>query len=134
VFSLTEGGAAVNPGEPNALAKTTRINALFDFYEPLLTDKQRTFLRYYFLDDFSLGEIAAEFQISRQAVYEHVKRAEQVLENYESKLGLLIRHEAVQGWLGRLDEALASSLPGEGVPAEELRIIAQGIRLSIDNE
>ncbi|MFF2482681.1 YlxM family DNA-binding protein [Paenibacillus sp. NPDC058071] len=67
---------------------------LFDFYEPLLTDKQRMFLKYYFHDDYSLGEIAAESGISRQAVYEHVKRAEQVLESYESKLKLLEKHEA----------------------------------------
>jgi len=81
--------------EPDALSKTTRINLLFDFYEPLLTEKQRTFLKLYFHDDFSLGEIAAEFTISRQAVYEHVKRAEQVLEGYESKLNLLVRHESL---------------------------------------
>jgi len=82
--------------EPDALSKTTRINLLFDFYEPLLTEKQRTFLKYYFHDDFSLGEIAGEFGISRQAVYEHIKRAEQVLESYEGKLGLLVRHESFQ--------------------------------------
>ncbi|AKG35270.1 putative DNA-binding protein [Paenibacillus durus] len=80
--------------EGNRLEKTNRINLLFAFYEPLLTDKQQTFLKYYFHDDFSLGEIAAEFEISRQAVYEHIKRAEQVLENYENKLGLLAKHES----------------------------------------
>ena len=67
--------------QENRLEKTNRINLLFAFYELLLTEKQQTFLKYYFHDDFSLGEIAAEFEISRQAVYEHIKRAEQVLEN-----------------------------------------------------
>lgn len=79
--------------EPDALSKMTRINALFDFYETLLTDKQRTILAYYYHDDFSLGEIATEFGISRQAVYDNVKRAEQALEAYESRLGLLDKHE-----------------------------------------
>ncbi|AUO09274.1 DNA-binding protein [Paenibacillus jamilae] len=79
--------------QENRLEKTNRINRLFDFYEPLLTEKQQMFLKYYFHDDFSLGEIASEFQISRQAVYEHIKRAEQVLEMYEEKLGLLSKHE-----------------------------------------
>jgi predicted DNA-binding protein YlxM (UPF0122 family) len=54
--------------EQDALEKTNRINLLFDFYAPLLTEKQRTFLSCYVHDDFSLGEIAAEFSISRQAV------------------------------------------------------------------
>lgn len=75
------------------LEKTNRINLLIDFYEPLLTEKQRTFLKLYVHDDFSLGEIAENFEISRQAVYEHIKRAEQALEEYEGKLGLLIKHE-----------------------------------------
>ncbi|AIQ64486.1 putative DNA-binding protein [compost metagenome] len=86
----------------NRLEKTNRINLLFAFYEPLLTDKQQTFLKYYFHDDFSLGEIAAEFEISRQAVYEHIKRAEQVLENYETKLGLLSKHETRTMYFGEL--------------------------------
>lgn len=79
--------------QENRLEKTNRINLLFDFYENLLTEKQQTFMRYYFLDDFSLGEIATEFSISRQAVYEHVKRAEEMLEIYEEKLGLLRKEE-----------------------------------------
>ncbi|NWL88956.1 MULTISPECIES: putative DNA-binding protein [unclassified Paenibacillus] len=79
--------------QENKLEKTNRINLLFDFYETLLTEKQQTFLKYYFLDDFSLGEIASEFGISRQAVYEHIKRAEEVLEAYEEKLGLMRKDE-----------------------------------------
>lgn len=77
----------------NMLTKTNRMNMLIDFYELLLTDKQQTFLKHYFYDDYSLGEIAAEFQISRQAVYEHIKRAEAALEDYEAKLQLLVKHE-----------------------------------------
>ncbi|MGO4531354.1 putative DNA-binding protein [Paenibacillus sp. 2TAF8] len=92
--------------QENRLEKTNRINLLFAFYESLLTEKQQTFLKYYFHDDFSLGEIAAEFEISRQAVYEHIKRAEQVLENYESKLGLLEKYERRSRCLEDLQHAL----------------------------
>lgn len=79
--------------QSDALARTTRVNLLFDFYESLLTEKQRTILSYYYHDDFSLGEIATEFGISRQAVYDNIKRAEGALESYEDKLLLLERHE-----------------------------------------
>ncbi|OWA33733.1 DNA-binding protein [Saccharibacillus sp. O16] len=96
------------------LEKTNRINLLFAFYERLLTEKQQTFLKYYFHDDFSLGEIAAEFEISRQAVYEHIKRAEQTLENYEAKLELLRRHESRMHEIREL-EALSEA---EGLPEE----------------
>ena len=94
------------------LEKTNRINMLFDFYEPLLTEKQQTFLKCYFHDDFSLGEIAAEFGISRQAVYEHIKRAEQTLESYENKLQLLVKFEARTRLLEKLQQVYANtSLP-----------------------
>lgn len=79
--------------EEQALEKTNRVNLLLDFYEPLLTEKQRTFLKHYYHDDFSLGEIAELFHISRQAVFEHIKRAEQTLQEYELKLQLLEKHE-----------------------------------------
>ncbi|MFD0959452.1 YlxM family DNA-binding protein [Paenibacillus chungangensis] len=92
--------------EPDALAKTTRMNLLLDFYEGLLTEKQRTILTYYYRDDFSLGEIALEFDISRQAVYDNIKRAQGALEGYESKLGLLIRHERLLRLTERLEERL----------------------------
>jgi predicted DNA-binding protein YlxM (UPF0122 family) len=96
----------------NALEKTNRINVLFDFYGPLLTEKQQTFLKCYFHDDYSLGEIAADFEISRQAVYEHLKRADQVLEAYEEKLGLAARDEKLQAGLDRL-ELLIGRLPAD---------------------
>ncbi|GIO96281.1 putative DNA-binding protein [Paenibacillus sp. FSL W8-0187] len=99
--------------QENRLEKTNRINLLFDFYEQLLTEKQQTFLKYYFHDDFSLGEIAGEFEISRQAVYEHIKRAEQVLESYEEKLGLLSKHETRIRELDKFREMVESSDLGE---------------------
>jgi len=108
----------------HALEKTNRINMLFDFYGPLLTEKQRMFLKYHYLHDYSLGEIAADFAISRQAVYEHLKRAEEMLESYEKRLGLLKRHERIQDGLSRLEEQIAR-LPEEwrGELAETVRML-----------
>jgi hypothetical protein len=94
--------------DSEALEKTNRINLLFDFYEPLLTEKQQLFLKAYFHDDYTLGEIAAEFQISRQAVYEHIKRAEQSLNDYEHKLQLLAKHERRSAAAREIREAVAS--------------------------
>lgn len=70
------------------LEKTTRVNYLFDFYQSLLTSKQRNYMSLYYLDDFSLGEIAEEYNVSRQAVYDNIKRTETMLEDYEGKLHL----------------------------------------------
>jgi len=75
------------------IEKTTRFILLYDFYQDLLTDKQKQFAELYFEDDLSLSEIADEFAISRQAVYEHIKRAENLLEEYETRLKLLEKYE-----------------------------------------
>ncbi|AWB44263.1 putative DNA-binding protein [Paenibacillus sp. CAA11] len=96
--------------QENRLEKTNRINLLFDFYELLLTEKQQTFLKYYFHDDFSLGEIASEFEISRQAVYEHIKRAEQMLELYEEKLGLLEKQQRRNELIGKLGYLIEANI------------------------
>lgn len=95
------------PWDDHALQKTNRINVLHDFYGPLLTEKQQTFIKCYFHDDYSLSEIAADFQISRQAVYEHLKRAEQVLEEYELKLRLVAKHEKLQIGIDLLETQIA---------------------------
>lgn len=124
---LTEGDVLVTSAHTDALEKTNRMNMLFDFYEPLLTDKQRTFLMQYFIEDFTLGEIAAEVGISRQAVYEHIKRAETVLENYEAKLGLLVRHQALRGAMDEL-EAQIATMTEDGTHTDALKRIAESLR------
>lgn len=102
--------------EEQILAKRNRMNMLFDFYEPLLTGRQQTFLKHYFQDDFSLVEIASYFNISRQAVYEHIKRAEQMLESYEVKLGLLSMFEHRTEIIEALQSALHEM---DGIPAPQ---------------
>ena len=68
------------------IEKTNRMNALFEFYAALLTDKQMNYIELYYADDYSLAEIAEEFGVSRQAVYDNIKRTEKILEDYEMKL------------------------------------------------
>ncbi len=67
------------------------MSALFDFYGPLLTDKQKRCLQMHLYEDFSLSEISAELGISRQAVYDTLRRSEQIMQQYEDKLGLAAR-------------------------------------------
>jgi len=62
---------------------------LFDFYGNLLTDNQKNILDLYCNYDLSLGEISEIKNISRQAVYDSVKRSETKLRNFETKLKLV---------------------------------------------
>ena len=93
------------------IEKTNRMNALFEFYAALLTDKQMNYIELYYADDYSLAEIAEEFGVSRQAVYDNIKRTEKILEDYEMKLHMysdyIVRSQIFwpdfgalsQGWL-----------------------------------
>ncbi len=65
-----------------------RTGLLYDFYEKLLTDKQRTVLGFYLNDDYSLAEISEKIKISRQAVHDIIKRTTLKLEDFEQKLCL----------------------------------------------
>ena len=81
------------------LEKLNRINLLFDIYSPLLTLRQREVMRLYYAHDLSLKEIAGEYGISRQAVYDLLRRAVGTLEALESKLGLYARFNDQQEFL-----------------------------------
>ncbi|WP_100373232.1 putative DNA-binding protein [Bacillus sp. FJAT-45037] len=97
------------------LDKTLRMNFLFDFYQSLLTPKQRKYMSLYYLDDFSLGEIAEEFEVSRQAVYDNIKRTEAMLEEYEQKLSLLTKFQERQELLNSLRAAIQRNATPEEI-------------------
>lgn len=100
-----------------ALVKTTRINFLFDFYQSLLTDKQRLYMNLYYLEDLSLGEIAEEFGVSRQAVYDNVRRTEAMLEDYEVKLNLFMKFQERMAIIEKLEQLIKDM----GDPSETMQ-------------
>lgn len=75
------------------LEKTMRLNYLFDFYQSLLTPKQQEYMSMYYLEDLSLVEISQLANVSRQAIYDNIKRTEAILESYEEKLLLYEKFE-----------------------------------------
>lgn len=93
------------------LEKTTRMNYLYDFYYSLLTPKQQSYMSLYYLDDYSLGEIAEEYDVSRQAVYDNIKRTEAMLEEYEEKLLLLQKFQERTKLIRDLKELLNGGNP-----------------------
>lgn len=64
---------------------------LLDFYGELLTEKQRECYDLHYNEDLSLAEIAEQSGISRQAVWDNIRRAESALQIYEEKTGLVAR-------------------------------------------
>lgn len=71
------------------IEQVTRMGDLYDLYGTLLTDRQKEMVELYYLDDWSLSEIASHFGVSRQAVHDNLHRSAEQLEAYESALSLL---------------------------------------------
>lgn len=71
--------------------KIYEITLLYDFYGELLTENQKELCRMHFLEDLSFGEISQELSISRQGVYDGIRRGERQLHEYEDALHLVRR-------------------------------------------
>lgn len=85
------------------LQRSVQTATLCAYYGGLLTDKQREALRLHFEEDWSLGEVAEKFGVSRQNVHELITRSEEKLKRYEQKLGCAARARETAA---RLREAL----------------------------
>lgn len=72
----------------NDLERTMRMNYLYDFYNSLLTEKQQRYVEMYYLEDLQLTEIAENLDVTRQAVYDNLKRTSELLEHYEKNLSM----------------------------------------------
>ncbi|MCK9536439.1 MAG: hypothetical protein M0R05_02425 [Bacilli bacterium] len=75
------------------LEKREYYTYLFDFYENLLTVKQRQYFCDYYFNDLSLAEIANCYGISRNAVYDQLNKTYKNLKNFEEKLKLYYKYQ-----------------------------------------
>ena len=96
----------MNPNDTQLekLDEIVQQSILYDFYGDLLSDHKKQIFEDYVLNDLSLSEIAAEQGISRQGVYDIVKRCTQELKEYETKLMLVKRFQTMKDKLGEIKE------------------------------
>ena len=99
---------------------TVYLTMLLDYYGDLLTDKQRECFDLHYNQDLTLAEIGEANGISRQGVWEIVRRAEAAMRNIDEKTGLVCRRgerreaarvitEALTPLLGSRDESVADA-------------------------
>ncbi|MCL2342653.1 MAG: YlxM family DNA-binding protein [Firmicutes bacterium] len=101
-------------------ADTVQWTMLFDFYGELLTEKQREYYDLHHNEDLSLQEIAEQNGVTRQGVWDIVRRAEDTLLETEEKTGLLTRFLDMQKSIARLTR-----------DAAELRTLCEGRGLEL---
>lgn len=78
------------------IQKRDELISLYDIYKDLLTEKQQEYFENYYYDDLSLGEIAIGSNVSRNAVYDMLKKTEVILERYEEVLKIYSKNSRIQ--------------------------------------
>ena len=95
---------------------------LLDFYGELLTEKQRAACELHWNEDLSLAEIAGLEGLSRQGVWDTLRRAEAALREYEDKTGLvrrfLERRQAIAAIRSELEPLLPEDERGRDILAK----------------
>ena len=92
--------------------KNMRIAYLLDFYGDALDEHTLAVMKSYYNEDLSLSEIADGVGISRQGIRHLIKKGEEQLEFFDSKLSLVKRHnelESVCKSLSDIGNRLSSS-------------------------
>ena len=82
-----------------------RIALLLDCYGKMLTEKQYAAMDLYFQEDFTLSEIAEQTGITRQGVWDNIKRGEKLLTEMESKLRLVERFSQIKEKISQANDA-----------------------------
>ena len=77
---------------------------LYDFYGELLTEHQKKIYEAAVYEDMSLTEIADENGISKQGVHDLIKRCTNTLCDYENKLHMIKRFEAIKNQASQLNK------------------------------
>ena len=90
--------------------KTIYYNNLYDYYSNLLTDKQRNYYEDYYFKDLSLSEIADNYNVSRNAIHNELKRVIEKLEFYEENLNLYEKRLKLEKIIDTLDIGIKSKI------------------------
>lgn len=75
--------------------KMIYLNSLYDIYKDLLTDKQKEYYESYYFENLSLSEIAENFEVSRNAIFNQLKIIEDKLLEFENKLKLKEKQDKI---------------------------------------
>ena len=92
----------------NDIIKKNNLIELFLVYKTLFTKKQQEYFSMYYLDDYSLNEIASINNVSRNAVFDAIVKIEKKLETYEMNLSLLEKEKKINALIKELGKYVDS--------------------------
>ena len=93
--------------------KNMKLAYLLDFYGDALDERTSSIMQAYYDDDLSLSEIADGEGISRQGVRHIIKKGEDQLEFFESRLGLAAHYSELEKAVEKLKLVLENIKSGK---------------------
>lgn len=84
--------------------------SLYDYYSPLLTDKQQQYFKDYYFNNLSLSEMSELAKVSRSAIHKQLKEAETKLLSYEDKLKLYYKRIKLEKIIDNLDNNIKEEI------------------------
>ncbi len=103
-----------------------QLGYLLDMYGALLTPHQRSLMEQSIEEDLSLAEIAQREGITRQAVNDTLKRAQQQLMQWEAQLGFAEKESSIRREIRRMRRS------AEGMRKAEKTILMEHLRALSD--
>ncbi len=85
------------------LQEAVTLSMYYDFYGELLSEHHKSIFEDYIWNDMSLSEIAEDCGMSRQGVYDIVKRCSKKLHEYEERLQLVQRFLRMKEGIAEID-------------------------------
>ena len=86
------------------------ITSLYDIYNSLLTEKQKTYFEEYYFNNLTLSELSENYGISRNGIYKQIKEAEEKLKNFEEKLKILEKNKKIKELIKNIDDKIINKI------------------------
>ena len=82
------------------------LSLRFDFYGPLIKENHRKIFEDYIQNDLSLGELSKEYGMTRQGIYDVVRRTSDKLDQFEEELKLIEKFSLAKEKLADIDQKM----------------------------
>ncbi len=86
------------------------LNSLYDIYSKLLTKKQQDYFEEYYIDNLSLKEISDNKKISRNGVYNQIRKTVEKLTKLEDVLKIYEKKQKIIYELNNIDDTIKTRI------------------------
>ncbi len=121
-------GLYTSEGQVEKIDEIVEQSLLYDFYGELLTGNQRRIYEAVVFSDLTISEAAEQEGVTRQGIFDMLRRSEKALARYEEKLGLVKRFTSTRKSIRLIKEYIDSSKSGQLTEAEALGRIEDTVK------